>query len=68
MLPILIDTLVSKMPSLRASYCSADSPELKQQALIAGLVIDDSDLIKTGVGLVEGGADLKLFRFNICGT
>lgn len=39
---------------------SAHSPELKRQALIAGLVIDVSDLISTGVGLVEGTLDVTL--------
>lgn len=37
---------------------SAHSPELKRQALIAGLVIDVSDLISTGVGLLEGTLDV----------
>lgn len=37
---------------------SAHSPELKRQALIAGLVIDVADLISTGVGLVEGTLDV----------
>ena len=37
---------------------SAHSPELKRQALIAGLVIDVSDLISTGVGLAEGTLDV----------
>lgn len=37
---------------------SAHSPELQRQALIAGLVIDVSDLISTGVGLAEGTLDV----------
>lgn len=37
---------------------SAHSPELKRQALIAGLVIDVSDLISIGVGFVEGTLDV----------
>lgn len=37
---------------------SAHSPELKRQALIAGLVVDVSDLISTGVGLFEGTLDV----------
>ncbi len=36
---------------------SADTPKLKRQALIAGLIIDVIDLISTGVGLWEGTLD-----------
>lgn len=47
---------------------SAHSPELKRQALIAGLVVDVSDIISTGVGLVEGSLDVTLAVWTAAGA
>lgn len=47
---------------------SAHSPELKRQALIAGLVVDVSDIISTGLGLVEGSLDVTLAAWTAGGA
>lgn len=47
---------------------SAHSPELKRQALIAGLVVDVSDIISTGIGLVEGSLDVTTAAWTVGGA
>lgn len=47
---------------------SAHSPELKRQALIAGLVVDVSDIISTGLGLVEGSLDVTTAAWTVGGA